>query len=174
MYMQPGKGYCTKTSTYQWLRRHFLGLLMATTLYGYSRSFPPAAEILYQWTGNPRELGKEIPSLSCQGWDIGSEYSETLTHPPLDKMAAISQTIFSDAFSWMKSLLFWSKFHWSLFLIVQWTLTQHWAYSAPSHYLNQCWPDSLMHICGTRGRWVNKIAYILQMTFLNAFSDWKW
>ena len=23
-----------------------------------------------------------------------------------------------------------------------------------SHYLNQCWPSSLMHICGTRGRWV--------------------
>ena len=22
-----------------------------------------------------------------------------------------------------------------------------------AHYLNQCWPDSLMHICSTRGRW---------------------
>ena len=30
---------------------------------------------------------------------------------------------------------------------------QHWFrwYSAPSHYLNQCWPSSLTHICGTRG-----------------------
>ena len=36
----------------------------------------------------------------------------------LDKMAAISQTIFSDAFSWMKSFVFWLKFHWSLFLRV--------------------------------------------------------
>ena len=27
-----------------------------------------------------------------------------LTHPPLDKMAAISQTVSSDAFSWMNSL----------------------------------------------------------------------
>ena len=25
---------------------------------------------------------------------------------------------------------------------------------ATSHYLNQCWPDSLPHIYGTRGRWV--------------------
>ena len=25
---------------------------------------------------------------------------------------------------------------------------------ATSHYLNQCWPDSLMHTCDTRGRWV--------------------
>ena len=24
-----------------------------------------------------------------------------------------------------------------------------------SHYLKQCWPDSLMHMGGTRGRWVN-------------------
>ena len=24
--------------------------------------------------------------------------------------------------------------------------------SAPSHYLNQCWPSSPTHICGTRGR----------------------
>ena len=25
-----------------------------------------------------------------------------------------------------------------------------------SHYLNQYWPHSLTHICGTRGRWVNQ------------------
>ena len=43
-----------------------------------------------------------------------------LTHPPLDKMAAISQRIFSDAFSWMKSFAFWLKFHWSLFLGSNW------------------------------------------------------
>ena len=49
-----------------------------------------------------------------------------LTHPPLDKMDAILQTIFSDAFFWMKSFVFWLKFHWSLFLIVQLTITQHW------------------------------------------------
>ena len=30
-----------------------------------------------------------------------------LTHLPLDKMATISQTILSDAFSWMKSFVFW-------------------------------------------------------------------
>ena len=31
-------------------------------------------------------------------------------------MGGISQTTFSDAFSWMKSFVYWSKFHWSLFL----------------------------------------------------------
>ena len=29
-----------------------------------------------------------------------------------------------------------------------------WRRQAPSHYLNQCWPSFLTHICGTRGRWV--------------------
>ena len=28
-----------------------------------------------------------------------------------------------------------------------------------SHYLNQCWPDSLTHICSTRGRWVKAVLY---------------
>ena len=32
-----------------------------------------------------------------------------LTHLPLDKIAVISQTTFSDAFSWMKILAFWLK-----------------------------------------------------------------
>ena len=30
-----------------------------------------------------------------------------------------------------------------------------WRRLAASLYLNQCWPDSSTHICGTRGRWVN-------------------
>ena len=36
-------------------------------------------------------------------------------------MDAILQMIFSDAFLWMKSFVFWLKFHWSLFLRVQLT-----------------------------------------------------
>ena len=47
-----------------------------------------------------------------------------LTHQ--DKMAAISSSIFSDAFSWMKCFVFWLKFYWSLFPRVQFTITQHW------------------------------------------------
>ena len=39
------------------------------------------------------------------------------------------------------------------------------ACSVPSHYLNQCCPSSLTHICGTRGRWVNTVKelVLLQM-----------
>ena len=51
------------------------------------------------------------------------------------------------------------EFHWSLFLSVELTTGQHWfmewfgADQVVSHYLNQCWPSWLTHICGTRGRW---------------------
>ena len=59
------------------------------------------------------------------GIRFSSSYSCDLTHLPLNKMATISQTIFSDAFSWMKIFVFWLKFHWSLFLRVQLTIAQH-------------------------------------------------
>ena len=39
-----------------------------------------------------------------------------LTHCGRDKMAAVSQTTLSKAFSWMKILEFRLRFHWSLFL----------------------------------------------------------
>ena len=58
-------------------------------------------------------------------------------------MADIFQTTFSNAFAWMKMFQLRLKFHWSLFLRVQWTIFQHWfrwwlgAVQATSHYLNQ-------------------------------------
>ena len=70
-----------------------------------------------------------------------------LTHWGRDEMDAISQTTFSNAFSWMKILKFRIKCHWSLFLRVLLTIFQHrfwyWlgAYQATSHYANQCWLD---------------------------------
>ena len=48
------------------------------------------------------------------------------TDLPLDMMTAISQIIFSDAFAWMKRFVFWLKFDWKLFVMVQLTLIWHW------------------------------------------------
>ena len=68
-----------------------------------------------------------------------------LTHWGRDKMAAVSQTIFSNAFSWIKMYEFRLKFHWSLILRFKLTVFQHWfrywlgAAKATSHYLNQWW-----------------------------------
>ena len=48
-----------------------------------------------------------------------------------------------------ENVVFWLKFHWSLFIRVQLTITQHWfrlwlgAVQATSHYLNQCWHWSI-------------------------------
>ena len=46
----------------------------------------------------------------------------------------------SNAFSWIKILVFWFKFHWNLYLGVQLTI-RHWlgAAQGPIHYLNQLW-----------------------------------
>ena len=49
-----------------------------------------------------------------------------LTHWGQERMAAISQTTFSSAFSWMKIYEFRLKFHWSLCPRVQITIFQHW------------------------------------------------
>ena len=51
---------------------------------------------------------------------------QLLTHLLLVKMAAMSPTTFSVAFSWMKILEFRFKFHWNVFLRVQLTISQHW------------------------------------------------
>ena len=65
-------------------------------------------------------------------------YHTTLTHLFLDKMAAVSQMIFVDELSWMKSFAFWLKVHLSLFIRAELTITQKWfrwwlgAYWAPN------------------------------------------
>ena len=47
-----------------------------------------------------------------------------------------------------------------------------------SHYLNQCWPCSLTHICGTRGRWVNslhaKLFWRNKYLFEFCVDPWHW
>ena len=48
------------------------------------------------------------------------------THRGRDKMADFSQTTFSNAFSSMKMLTNWFKFHWNLFPCVHLTKSQHW------------------------------------------------
>ena len=88
-----------------------------------------------------------------------------LTHLRLDKMATNSQTTFPSAFLWMKNFVVWFEYHRSLFLRAQLTISQHWfrwwlrTKQATSHYLSQCWPSCLMHICDSRRRWVNNLGF---------------
>ena len=55
-----------------------------------------------------------------------THHKHRLTHWGPDKMAAVSETTFSNAFSWMKMIEYRLKFHWSLFPGVQLTILQHW------------------------------------------------
>ena len=55
----------------------------------------------------------------------------SLTHWGRDKMDAIFQTTFSNGFYWMKMYEFQLKFHWSLLLKVQLTISQHWVWRRP-------------------------------------------
>ena len=97
----------------EWFR---IGWLYLTTLR------PEAVDYCYH--GN-KTRGPWVSCLKIlatkQNWrDIvyAIHISIKLTHFPLDKMAAILQTVFADAFSWMKNFVFWLKFQWSLFLRV--------------------------------------------------------
>ena len=57
--------------------------------------------------------------LAAHGMCVSELWRYLLTHLPLNKTTAISQTIFSYEFSWMKNFVFLLRFHWSLFLRVQ-------------------------------------------------------
>ena len=70
--------------------------------------------------------------LSKQSWDwwyetLSSSLWRHCNEPrPLTHLSQdISQTIYSDAFPWMKRLVFWLKLQWCLFPVVQLTTTQH-------------------------------------------------
>ena len=76
-----------------------------------------------------RQNDKERIRLMFETWnfyEIDSLANPPFNSYPLDKMAVISQTIFSSAFSWMKSFVLWLRFHLSLFSGVQLTITQRW------------------------------------------------
>ena len=62
----------------------------------------------------------------CRPNILSKPIKSNLTHWGRDKMDAIFQTTFSNAFLWMKMYEFRLRFHWSLFLRFQLTLIQHW------------------------------------------------
>ena len=41
-----------------------------------------------------------------------------------------------------------------------------------SHYLKQSWPDSLMYICGTKGRWLNTLMPGQNWWFFSNAFNW--
>ena len=108
--------------------------------------------------------------ISSQMWNAIT----TLTHWGQDKIAAISQTTFSDPFSGMKMYKFWLTFHWSLFPRIQLTISSIgsddglaptrrqaiiWTNADPIHwrvYANSPWNGGVWGICSIRERWVKR------------------
>ena len=77
-----------------------------------------------------------------RNWPLGIAFACMFYLTPQDKMVAIRQMIFWDAFSWMKWFVFWLKFHWKWFQRVQLTINQHcnrrqaikWTNAEPIHW----------------------------------------
>ena len=81
---------------------------------------------LYQWLrSRPITPVYCSPTLS-HGYSLYGVWQQCLRHWGWDKMAAIFQTTFWKAFSWMKTYEFRLRFHCSLFPMVQLTNSQHW------------------------------------------------
>ena len=108
-----------------------------------SDSLVPLDNIMVQYQYIPIILASAYHVLPR--FDITESQQYPLTHWGRDKMAAIFQTTFLHAFSWMKMYKFRLRFHWSLFPRVKLTIFQHWfrlwlgADQATSHFLNQWW-----------------------------------
>ena len=97
----------------------------------FSQKWPSCLRVNYQWRIH------EALNLSSLFSQTGPEPSQesVLASCHVDpnnefqwgriKMAAISQTTFPNAFSWMKMLEYWLEFYWSLFLRVQLTINKH-------------------------------------------------
>ena len=74
-------------------------------------------------------------------------YGSTLIHWGRHKIVAIFQTIFSNAFSWKNMYTFRLRFYWSLFLIFQLSIFQHWLKKISWHRPGNKPLSEIMMVC---------------------------
>ena len=93
-----------------------------------------------------------------------------LTRWGRDKMAAIFPDDIFKCIFLMTEYGFRIKFHWSLLLRVQLTISQHWlnyGLAPAGWHLNQWWISLLTYICVNRPLWINtNLSYARKMTCL--------
>ena len=149
------------------------GALMLSLIYAW----------IYGWVNNPEagELRRHRAhydvivmfghNLHSCGWMWPTSFMDQplfalgLPHWSRDKMAAIFQTTFSNAFSWMKMFKFRLRFHGSLFPRVQLMIFQHWF-----GYLNHWWLV-YWRIYASLGLNVLTCVYIVSRDFLSLKVD---
>ena len=101
------------------------------------------------------------------------------TYLPLNKMAAISQTTFSNAFLWTGNICILIRTSLKFVLKVQLTISQCWCRQwlrteqTTMHYMKHCWPSSLTPICGTRVRWAYVTCWVCLKLGIHIKSHWK-
>ena len=99
-----------------------------------------------------------------------------LAHWGRHKIAAISQRIYSNTFSWMKMYAFWLRFHCNCSYkgpinhIPTLDQIMAWADQVTSHYLNQWWSSLLTHIYVTRLKWIKLITDTYVLRFILCFT----
>ena len=109
------------------LRFHWNMLPRAQLKYISSGSDDASVPVRWQaiiWTNDCLVLWRIYSSLGFNEL-TATKVQRLLTHWGRDKADAISQTTFWSAFSWMKTLEFRLKFHWSLFPRVQLIIFQY-------------------------------------------------
>ena len=145
---------------FEWLI--YGGLLKLCCCYDYMRQFYFS---LYAVVLN-KSVPQEILFSQDQPWNVLSDSSGTLTHCGRDKMAAIFQTTFSNAFSWMKMFKLRLRFHWSLFQKGPMNnipaLVQIMAWRRPGDKpLSEAMMVSILtHICVSRLQWVKYVHWV--------------
>ena len=81
--------------------------------------------VIQIWLSSQKQLeyiGSKISYLE----DALHSWIQALTYLYLNKIDAILQMVVSNAFSWLKGFVFWSKFHWNLFPRVQLVIGMRW------------------------------------------------
>ena len=95
-------------------RCDFQQLWQLKTDFSHSKQYKARIKWIVIISGLQQYLGNYMCRIDCQMIRL-QNIPSCWTHWGRDKMAAIFQTGFSNAFSWMKMDKFRSRFHWSLF-----------------------------------------------------------
>ena len=103
--------------------RYFIGIIKVLTAYCQLEMYMPDVTAIELWWHQPN-ISDMWRFQHTSVWYLERPETTKLTYLPLDKMAAISQPIFSKIFSWTKRFVFWFESHRSLSLKVLLTITK--------------------------------------------------
>ena len=120
-----------KCRFFRYAYSHFIDKLVVKPSYIYTLGFPIwAVELQTHNENKETDWGSKAFYFETAPWSAMnihmSRCNQILTHWNRDRMAAISQTTLSNAFSVMKMCGFQLRFHWILFPMVQLTIFHHW------------------------------------------------